>query len=298
MKTAFLNLKLQDITDMSHSVTDQIYIEYQFTITPLEPWNDVLIAQLGESGFESFVETETGVTGYVLKSLDTDSILENVDVMSSELVDIAFAKAEIAPTNWNAEWEKNFNPITVDNRCEVRAPFHEPSGVEYDIVIEPKMSFGTGHHQTTHMMIQHLLQEDLTGQTVLDMGSGTGVLAILAQMRGATAVDAIDIDTWCYENALENVDRNKANKVEVLLGGAELLDGKAYDFIIANINRNILLQDIPRYGNSLKAGGRILFSGFYTEDLELIKAACHEIGIYYDSHIVKDNWVGLKMIKN
>ncbi|MGJ8684548.1 MAG: 50S ribosomal protein L11 methyltransferase [Nonlabens sp.] len=283
---------------MSDSVTDQIYIEYQFTIKPLEPWNDILIAQLGEVGFESFVETDTGVTGYVLQSLDTDHILENVDVMSSKLVDIAFAKAEIPPTNWNAEWEKNFDPITVDNRCEVRAPFHEPTGVEYDIVIEPKMSFGTGHHQTTHMMIQHLLKEDLSGLSVLDMGSGTGVLGILAQMRGATAVDAIDIDTWCYENALENVERNKADKVRVILGGAEQLDCKLYDFIIANINRNILLQDIPRYANSLKSGGTILFSGFYTEDLELIKQACNKVGIQYDSHIVRDNWVGLKMVKN
>ncbi len=283
---------------MSNSVTDQVYVEYQFTILPLQPWNDVLIAQLGEVGFESFVETEKGVTGYVLKSLDNDAILNNVELMSNELVDIAFAKADIAPTNWNAEWEKNFNPITVDNRCEVRAPFHEPAGVEYDIVIEPKMSFGTGHHQTTHMMIQHLLKEDLKGMNVLDMGSGTGVLAILAQMRGATAVDAIDIDTWCYENALENVERNNAGNVKVILGGAEQLDEKIYDFIIANINRNILLQDIPRYGNSLKPGGTILFSGFYTEDLELIKEACRNIGINYHSHIVRDNWVGLKMIKN
>ncbi|KEZ93709.1 50S ribosomal protein L11 methyltransferase [Nonlabens ulvanivorans] len=282
---------------MSHSVTDQIYIEYQFTITPLQPWNDVLIAQLGEAGFESFVETETGVTAYVLKSLDNDSILNDVEVLSSELVDIAFAKAEIEPTNWNAEWEKNFNPITVDNRCEVRAPFHEATGVEYDIVIEPKMSFGTGHHQTTHMMIQHLLNEDLTGLRVLDMGSGTGVLGILAQMRGAIDVDAIDIDTWCYENAIENVERNKADKVKVILGGAEQLEGKTYDFIIANINRNILLQDIPVYGESLKPGGTILFSGFYTEDLELIKEACNKVGIRYDSHMVRDNWVGLKMIK-
>ncbi|WOI23152.1 50S ribosomal protein L11 methyltransferase [Nonlabens ulvanivorans] len=283
---------------MSHSVTDQIYIEYQFTITPLQPWNDVLIAQLGEAGFESFVETETGVTAYVLKSLDNDSILTDVEVLSNELVDIAFAKAEIEPTNWNAEWEKNFNPITVDNRCEVRAPFHEATGVEYDIVIEPKMSFGTGHHQTTHMMIQHLLNENLTGLRVLDMGSGTGVLGILAQMRGAIDVDAIDIDTWCYENAIENVERNKADKVKVILGGAEQLEGKMYDFIIANINRNILLQDIPVYGESLKSGGTILFSGFYTEDLELIKEACNKVGIQYDSHMVRDNWVGLKMIKN
>lgn len=283
---------------MSHSVTDQIYIEYQFTITPLQPWNDVLIAQLGEAGFESFVETETGVTGYVLKSIDSDSILESVDILKNEMVDIAFAKAEIEPTNWNAEWEKNFNPITVDNRCEVRAPFHEATGVEYDIVIEPKMSFGTGHHQTTHMMIQHLLNEDLSDLKVLDMGSGTGVLGILAQRRGALEVDAIDIDTWCYENAIENVERNNADNVNVILGGAEQLENKFYDFIIANINRNILLQDIPVYSKCLKSGGTILFSGFYTEDLELIKQACNKVSIQYDSHMVRDNWVGLKMIKN
>lgn len=283
---------------MSNNFTDQIYIEYQFTIQPLQPWNDVLMAQLGAAGFESFIETDTGITGYVLQSLDHDTILENVDVMNSDFVDIAFAKAIIEPTNWNAEWERNFNPITVDNRCEVRAPFHEATGVEYDIVIEPKMSFGTGHHQTTHMMIQHLLKEDLQGLSVLDMGSGTGVLGILAQMRGAAAVDAIDIDTWCYENAIENVQRNKADEVTVILGGAEKLEGKMYDFIIANINRNILLQDIPRYGSSLKSGGTILFSGFYTEDLELIKEACLKVDIHYVSHLVKDNWVGLKMMKN
>lgn len=279
------------------STTDQIYIEYQFTVTPREPWSDVLIAQLGEAGFDSFSDTDTGILGYVLKSLDNDAILENVDLMQHDLVDIAFAKAEIPPTNWNQEWEKNFDPIVVDNRCEVRAPFHKASGVEFDIVIEPKMSFGTGHHQTTHMMIQHLLSEPLADLDVLDMGSGTGVLGILAKMRGAARVDLIDIDTWCYENALENVERNKVSDTTVILGGAEQLAGKTYDFIIANINRNILLEDIPSYAVSLKPGGTILFSGFYTDDLPAIQAACNLVSIAYVSHFTRDNWVGVKMLK-
>jgi ribosomal protein L11 methyltransferase len=282
---------------MENNITNLIYVEYDFKVEPQQPWNDVLMAQLGEVGFESFIETEKGVKAYILQSLDSDSLLDGVSIMKNELCDLAFAKADVPPTNWNAEWEKNFDPITVNNRCEVRAPFHKASGVEYDIVIEPKMSFGTGHHQTTHMMIEHLLEEDVTGLDVLDMGSGTGVLGILAQMRGAASVDAIDIDTWCFENALENVERNKTDKVNVILGGAEVLEGKSYDFIIANINRNILLQDIPVYANSLKSGGTILFSGFYKEDLETIENKCNESGIIYDSHLTKDNWVAAKMVK-
>ncbi len=282
---------------MNHNITDQIYIEYQFTVTPTQPWNDVLMAQLGAVGFESFMATDTGVDAYILKSLDHDQVLDEVEVMQYDLVDIAFAKAEIPPTNWNAEWEKNFHPIVVDDLCEVRAPFHESKGLAYDIVIEPKMSFGTGHHQTTHMMIQYLLKEELTNLDVLDMGSGTGVLAILASMRGAKSVDAIDIDTWCYENALENVQRNSINNVNVMLGGAEQLVGKTYDFIIANINRNILLKDIPQYASCLNENGTILFSGFYTEDKSLIVELCESHGLHYEMHLEKDNWVGLKMVK-
>ena len=283
---------------MENNTTNLLYVEYDFKVSPQQPWNDVLMAQLGEVGFESFIETDHGVKAYILQSQDSDKVLEGVNIIKNDLCDIAFAKADVPPTNWNAEWEKNFDPIVVNNRCEVRAPFHQASGVEYDIVIEPKMSFGTGHHQTTHMMIEHLLNEDLNDLDVLDMGSGTGVLAILAQMRGAKNVDAIDIDTWCYENALENVERNNADKVNVILGGAEQLDGRSYDFIIANINRNILLQDIPVYANSLKSGGVILFSGFYKEDLEHIKNKCNETGIHYDSNLTRDNWIAAKMIKN
>ncbi|AZQ43911.1 50S ribosomal protein L11 methyltransferase [Nonlabens ponticola] len=278
-------------------VTDQLYVEYTFTVMPVQPWVDVLAAQLGELGFESFMETETGLLAYVLEDIDSDDLVKQLDLWQYDDVELAFAKANIPPTNWNHEWEKNFEPITVQDRCEVRAPFHESKGLEYDIVIEPKMSFGTGHHQTTHMMIEHLLELNPTDQKVLDMGSGTGVLAILARLTGAAAVDAIDIDTWCYENALENVQRNQVDKVEVILGGAEQLGDRYYDLIIANINRNILLADIPTYAGCLSSGGKILLSGFYLEDLDQIKAACTQVGLEYISHRQRDQWVSPLFIK-
>lgn len=277
---------------------DQLYVEYDFTITPPDPWNDVLIAQLGELDFESFIHTDAGIKAYVAQSVDKDLDIEQLDIFENDLVDIAFAKAEVPPTNWNAEWEKNFDPIYVDDLCEVRAPFHKSRGLKYEIVIEPKMSFGTGHHQTTFMMIQHLLKEDLAGKVVLDMGSGTGVLAILAEKRGASKIDAIDIDTWCYENAQENVAANGANNVEVILGGAEELGDTMYDLIIANINRNILLQDVPTYCKQLKNDGVLLLSGFYTEDVEIIKKKCAENGVIFDSQLQLNNWVACRMIKN
>ncbi len=284
---------------MKNNVTDQIYTEYDFTVTPSSPWTDVLMAALGEEyGFESFIESDRGFKAYILQSLDRDGLLDNFEWLDHDLFDLAFAKAKIPPTNWNQEWEKNFDPIVVDNLCEVRAPFHKSNGLKYDIVIEPKMSFGTGHHQTTFMIIQHLLREDLAGLDMLDMGSGTGVLAILAQMRGAASVDAIDIDTWCYENAMENVERNNADKVTVILGGAEQLGDKMYDAIIANINLNVLLKDIPSYSDVLKSRGVIWFSGFYKTDVEAITSLCNDHGLTYDSMLEKDNWVAVKMVKN
>ncbi|WP_194851282.1 50S ribosomal protein L11 methyltransferase [Nonlabens antarcticus] len=272
-------------------VTDQLYVEYTFTVNPTEPWNDVLAAELGSFGFESFMDTETGLLAYIQKDLDADDLLVDLELLQNDLVKIAFAKADIPATNWNHEWESNFDSIMVQDRCEVRAPFHKSHEVEFDIVIEPKMSFGTGHHQTTHMILEHLLDIDVKDQKVLDMGSGTGVLAILAQMRGASAVDAIDIDTWCYENALENVERNNADKVTVILGGAEQLKDRYYDTIIANINRNILLLDIPAYAKCLSSGGHLLLSGFYESDLDAIKNACIAVGLDYLSHKKKDDWV-------
>ncbi len=278
-------------------VTDQLYVEYNFTVAPTAPWNDVLAAQLGEIGFESFMESDTGLLAYIQQDLDSGDLLDGLDILNNDYVEIAFAKANIPPTNWNNEWERNFSPIMVQDKVEVRAPFHPSHQVDYDIVIEPKMSFGTGHHQTTFMMMEHLLELDVHHKTVLDMGSGTGVLAILAQMRGAAQVDAIDIDTWCFENAQENVERNSADKVKVILGGADQLGDKDYEIIIANINRNILVEDIPTYVQNLTAGGTLLLSGFYQEDLAVMKEVCVANGLTYKGHKVKDNWVAPIFVK-
>lgn len=273
---------------------DNIYIEYNFKLSPKEPTTEILIAELGSVGFESFVENEDGVTAYIQKVAWTADILAPVFVLSSGEFAIEYTQSEVAQTNWNAEWEKNFNPIQVDDLVSIRAPFHENPNLKYDIVIEPKMSFGTGHHETTHMMVQHLLQLDLKDKKVLDMGCGTGILAIFAEMKGAKPLDAIDIDTWCYENSIENVERNECKNISVYEGDASLLKSKKYDVIIANINRNILLMDMEVYANCLNENGVLLLSGFYKEDIPTIDAAVAKCGLKLEATIQRNNWVALK----
>ncbi|MGY0391938.1 50S ribosomal protein L11 methyltransferase [Bizionia sp. KMM 8389] len=278
-------------------MSNTIYIGYDFTVAPLQPGVEILIAELGYAGFESFVETETGVTAYIQKEEWHEDILADIQILESDEFTITFEFNEIEQVNWNAEWERNFNPILVDNVCAVRAPFHENMNAEYDIVIEPKMSFGTGHHETTHMMIQHILKTDVTNKSVLDMGCGTGVLAILAEMKGAKPLEAIDIDNWCYLNSLENITRNNCEHITVLEGDASLLKDKSYDIIIANINRNILLQDIPVYDSCLKTKGLLFLSGFYQEDIPTIEAMCNKSGLKRVDTLEQNNWVALKFEK-
>ena len=273
---------------------DNIYIEYNFTFSPKEPISEILIAELGNVGFESFVETENGVTAYIQKTDWNAEILADVFVLNSDEFSIEYNLNEVPQTNWNAEWEKNFEPIQVDDLVSIRAPFHENPNLKYDIVIEPKMSFGTGHHETTHMMVQHLLQLDLENKKVLDMGCGTGILAIFAEMKGAKPLDAIDIDNWCYENSVENVTRNNCDNISVYEGDATLLVDKKYDVIIANINRNILLMDMKVYTNCLQEGGILLLSGFYEQDIPVIDAEVIKHGLKLEKFIQRNNWVALK----
>jgi len=273
---------------------DNIYIEYNFTFSPKEPTSEILIAELGNVGFESFVETENGVTAYIQKTDWNINILADIFVLNSDEFSIEYNQNEVPQTNWNAEWEKNFSPIQVDDLVSIRAPFHENPNLKYDIVIEPKMSFGTGHHETTHMMVQHLLQVDLENKKVLDMGCGTGILAIFAEMKGAKPLDAIDIDNWCYENSLENVTRNNCENISVYEGDAKLLVDKKYDVIIANINRNILLMDMKVYTNCLQDGGVLLLSGFYEQDIPVIDAEVTKYGLKLEKFIKRNNWVALK----
>ncbi len=274
-----------------------IYIGYHFTITPLELGSEILIAELGEKAFESFIETETGVSAFVQKDLWSENILEDIQILENPEFKIEYTFEEIEQVNWNEEWEKNFEPIDVDGKCHVRAPFHEKTNAEFDIVIEPKMSFGTGHHETTHMMIQHLLETDLVGKKTLDMGCGTAILAILAEMKGAQPIDAIDIDNWCYLNSIENAERNNCKHISVYEGDASLLEGKKYDIIIANINRNILLNDMQQYVDCLNENGILFLSGFYTEDIPVISESCTSKGLTYVKQFERNNWVALKFKK-
>lgn len=265
-------------------------------MNPAQPGVEILIAELGYAGFESFVETEEGVTAYIQKEDLNTNILDDIQVLNSEEFDITYTFEEIEQTNWNAEWEKNFNPIVVDNICAVRAPFHDKFGTEFNIIIEPKMSFGTGHHETTHMMIQHILKNDFTNKSVLDMGCGTGVLAILSEMKGANRVDAIDYDNWCYLNSLENVQRNNCKTITVIEGDASVLRNKRYDIIIANINRNILLNDMEVYVSCLNKNGMLFLSGFYEEDIPIIKTKCEKHLLKFEEKLERNNWVSLKFL--
>lgn len=274
-----------------------VYLEYNFTIEPTQPGTEILIAELGYAGFESFVETEKGVLAYIQKDEWSEGILQNIQILQNNTFTIEFLVKEIAQENWNQTWESNFEPILVNDLCAVRAPFHEPFKVPFEIIIEPKMSFGTGHHETTFMMLQLILENDFKDKTVLDMGCGTSVLAILAEKRGATQLNAIDIDAWCVENSEENITRNNCTSISVQQGDASLLSAeRKYHIIIANINRNILLNDIPTYVGSLQKNGELYLSGFYQEDLKMITDCCNKNGLQFVENKEKNNWIAAKYV--
>jgi ribosomal protein L11 methyltransferase len=258
----------------------------------MEPGNEILIAELADLGFESFVETEAGFQAYIQSHLFDEKILGELNFSSLAGFSVTYSWNTIADQNWNAKWEENYPPVVIADRVAIRAPFHPPyEALEYDIVIEPKMSFGTAHHATTAQMIKYILEFDVKGLNLLDMGSGTAVLAILASMRGAATVDAIDNDEWAYNNALENVERNKTSNVRVELGDASLLHNRKYDLIIANINRNILLNDLQHYAKCLADGQYLLLSGFYEQDIPVLNQEAQKYGLHYQRHTMDRDWV-------
>ena len=270
------------------------YIEYDFTVSPTEMGAEILMAELAEVGFDSFEDTPTGIKAYIPKDSWNEQLLQDIYLLSNPEFTISYQITEIEQVNWNEEWEKNFSPIVVEDLCTVRANFHPVPNTRYDIVITPKMSFGTGHHETTYMMLQQLLPLSLEGTKVLDMGCGTGILAIMAALRGARDITAIDIDPWCVENATENVQQNDCSFITIKEGDVSLIAGEQYNLILANINRNILLSDIPAYTQALLPQGLLLVSGFYVEDLPAIKEKCQEVGLTYLSHIERNRWVSAK----
>jgi len=268
------------------------YIELEFKVSPQELGNEILVAELAELGFESFSETEDSLKAYIQSSFYDEKAVKAMSTFSLVAFKVEISSLLIADQNWNAKWEENYPPVVIEDRVAIRTPFHPPfTEVEFDIVIEPKMSFGTAHHATTAQMISYILKQEVKGLNILDMGSGTAVLAILASMRGANHIDAIDNDEWAYNNAVENVSRNNIKNITVEFGDADLLKGREYDLVIANINRNILLNDIKHYAACMHKSNLLLLSGFYESDIEILSAEASKYGLVYQEHTIDRDWV-------
>ncbi len=276
---------------MAHAV-------FTITVSPLEPGRELIIAELSDIGFDGFLETDTGVEAYAEeKQVDQKAVEEVFNQLRQTDFEITSTQSILEEKNWNEEWEKNFDPVEVGSLCRIRAPFHPfVDGFKEEVVIMPKMSFGTGHHATTSLMVEYLMTTDVQSP-LLDMGSGTAILAILARKLGAEDVTAIDIDEWAFENAADNCELNNISGIEILKGDVGLIGGKNYNTVLANINRNVLLADIPEYAKVLNQNGQLFVSGFYLEDLNLIKEVAIGSGLIFIGNKEKDNWISAQFKK-
>lgn len=277
------------------------YIELECTIeNDIELVSDILSSLLGEIGYDSFVDTESGLLAYIPENIFDINNLNSIEIPINNVnVNITYKTQRIETKNWNAEWEQSYEPIIVEEQCIVRAPFHAiENKYKYDIVISPKMSFGTGHHETTFLILKEILTLDLENKTVLDMGCGTGILAILASMRGAKQVTAIDNDDWVIDNVLENIEINKTSNVSVLIGDFNIEFPLIYDVIFANINKNALLQGLANLSKVIKKDGLLILSGLYIADKEAMLKEAAKQGFAFVSDSVKGKWIALKFIKN
>ena len=271
--------------------------EYTFTAPSSDIQHDMLVTMLADIGFDSFMDEDRWLKAYCSAECRDDVAVENL-LLEPAFTDIRLLKVEEMPDkDWNELWEASYQPVVVNERCRVRAPFHEAdSSYEFDLVIEPKMSFGTANHETTAQIIQLMLQTDFKGKEVLDMGSGTAVLAILAKKLGAARTVAIDNDEWAYRNAFTNVELNGIADIEIILGDALSIQG-SFDVVLANINRNILLRDMHYYVDAIRTDAHIFFSGFYTEDLPSIREEAERLGLHYCRHLSRNNWVAAEFCK-
>jgi len=278
-------------------MSESLFVCYDFKVDPLYPGCEILIAQLSQLGFDSFQENNDGISAYIDSSVLSTVKVQDIQILNSTEFNISFESNNVKKQNWNIKWESNFEPIYIDKICCVRAPFHKKSNFKYDLVIEPKMSFGTGHHETTSMMISFILANSFYNSSVCDIGSGTAVLAILAEKRGANRIDAIDIDNWCYLNSIENIKRNDSENINVYEGEVEKLLHFKYDNIFANINLNVLLADIPIYSKMLNKDGVLYVSGFYKKDIKSIEKVAEISNLSLVDSKVKNQWVALKFAK-
>lgn len=277
------------------------YLEFKFSTNPCnETVNDVLAAVLGEAGFESFVEWEGGLMAYIPSAaFDEDNLKSCLNEFPVEDVKIEYAYSQMEDKDWNEEWEKNFfQPIVIGDRCVIHSTFHhDVPRAEYDIVINPQMAFGTGHHETTSLIIEELLDSELESKSLLDMGCGTSILAILARMRGARPCTAIDIDEWCVRNSIENIELNGVADIDVSQGDASALAGKGpFDVVIANINRNILLNDMKQYVACMRPGSELYMSGFYVDDIPAIRKEAEKNGLRFVEYKEKNRWAAVKFV--
>lgn len=273
------------------------YIQYTFTVTPPQPGSEILIAMISDFGFESFENTETGFKAYIQEEENSQVDLSD---LSFEDFKFTFTQEKIAKKNWNKEWESNFEPVIIDDTCCIRAPFHHlPKKYQYDIEIMPKMSFGTGHHDTTFLVCKNMLENDFKNKEVLDMGCGTGVLAILAKLKGASKVVGIDIDDWSIENAIENCENNNCSDITILKSHATLFDTQnRYDTILANINKNVLKLYLPVYSKLLKKGGQLYLSGFFKTDCDELIRLASENSFTLSKQELKNDWAVLVFKRN
>lgn len=267
------------------------FLVVHFKIKPVEPGRDILMAWLDHCGYDSFEETEEGLKAYILEDAFDAETIEQLPLWQQDAYQWSFETEKLATINWNEEWERHYEPVRIENRLLVRAPFHpEEPAYEHSLLIEPKMSFGTGHHESTRLMARGMFAISLSGKKVLDMGTGTGVLAILAEKIGAREVLAVDNFEWAVSNTAENAQRNQCEKVSVLLGDAEVLPGRQFEVILANINRNVLLADMKTYVEALVPGGRLLLSGFLREDAALIYQEAQSHGLSQEFEKQEGKW--------
>ncbi len=268
------------------------YLELECTITPYEPFTDIVIAYLSDAGFTMFDTSDGLLKAYIPESEYNKDEFESLSIHKADFgAAIVYELRQADDRNWNQIWEESFSPVKVDDMVAIRAQHHEPvKNVKYELVITPRMSFGTGHHATTWLMMKMMLGMDFTDKKVLDMGCGTGVLAILASKLGAESADAVDIDDNATGNATENMELNNIMNVEVHTGNAHTLVGKKYEIVLANINRNIILEDITLYNDYLLPGGELLVSGFYDNDLEKIVIAAKGTGFRTIKKLTSKNW--------
>lgn len=276
-------------------------MEYlEFKIACNQEYREILIAELAEIGFDSFLETEVGIEAYITEDLFDRNAFDKVIEKYSIVGDISVEEGRMPKVNWNEEWEKNYDPIEVGDGVYVRASFHAPKeGVAHEIVINPKMSFGTGHHATTYLMLTHQLNLDHQGKRVIDIGAGTGILAIMAHKLGATEVQALDIDEWCVENGEENFALNGLSDVKMGLGTIrEVAPHGTFDIVLANINKNVLLDEMEVYADLVKPEGYLLLSGFYEQDIQDILDKAQAYGLALKDQKTKSNWAALVLQKN